>query len=127
LAIDAFSDDTIPIHLLTLQAFEVYASHLRSSESILAIHISNRYLNLAPVVFRAAAELGFNAMLVSDSGESNPGASPSMWVVLSKDSDVFTSAAFANANAWPPEPSAKAWTDDYSSLLPVLTLPKPWE
>ena len=127
LAVDAFSDDTIPVHLLTLEAFKTYLVHLRAPESILALHISNRYLNLAPVVFRLAAELDFNAMLVSDAGESTPGGSPSAWVLLSKGSNVFRSVAFANANASPPAQTTYVWTDDYSSLLPVIDLPWPWE
>ena len=127
LAVDAFSDDTIPVHLLTLQAFELYAAHLRSPESILAVHISNRYLDLGPVVFRLAAELGFNAALVADSGESTPGGTPSNWVVLSKDAGVFHSTAFVNAGSFPPAPAERPWTDDYSSLFPALDIPKPWE
>ncbi len=127
LAVDAFSDDVIPVHLLTLHALEIYVAHLRAPESILAIHISNRYLDLGPVVFRLAAELGFNAMLVSDSGETGAGGTPSAWVVLSKDSDVLQSTVFANTNSIPPGASARVWTDDYSSLLPALNLPKPWD
>lgn len=127
LAIDAFSDDTIPVHLLTLQAFETYASHLRSESSILAIHISNRYLDLSPVVFRLAADLGFGAMLVSDSGDSIVGGSSSLWIILSKDASVFSSTAFANTNAPLVDASKEVWTDDYSSLLPVIDISMPWE
>lgn len=127
LAVDAFSDDTIPMHLLTLEAFRVYLEHLRAPESILAMHISNRYLNLAPVVFRAAAELGMNAILVADSGEFFPGGSSSAWVLLSKETQVFREVAFANSNISPTDPVAEAWTDDYSSLLPVISIPNPWE
>ena len=126
-AVDAFSDDTIPVHLLTLEAFETYLSRLRSSKSILAIHISNRYLDLGPIVFRIAAELGVNAMIVSDSGESYPGGSYSSWVVLTRDLDVLRSVNFANTDSFVPEPAPYAWTDDYSSLVPVLDIPKPWE
>ena len=127
LAMDAFSDDTIPVHLLTLQALETYASHLRAPESIIAINISNRYLDLSPVVFRLAAELGFSVMLVSDSGDSSVGGSASAWVVLSKDAATFASTAFANTYSRLPEVSDEVWTDDYSSLLPVLDLSWPWE
>lgn len=127
LAVDAFSDDTIPVHLLTREAFRVYASHLRSDSSILAIHVSNRYLNLSPVVFRLAAEIGMSAMHIADSGGSILGGSPSLWILLAKDPDVFTSVTFANANVSPPEQTTHVWTDDYSSLLPVLAFPKPWE
>ncbi len=127
LAIDAFSDDTIPVHLLTLEAFDLYAGHLRDEKSILAIHISNRYLDLAPVVFRAAAEIGFNAMLVSDSGDEDVGGSASSWVLLTKSSDIFSQVAFEGANSEPPLALSRPWTDDYSSIFPVLDVPLPWE
>ena len=126
LAVDAFSDDTIPTHLLTVEAFEAYAERLRSLKSLLVIHLSNRYLNLAPLVFRVAAEIGFNAMLVQDGGGSSLGGTPSAWMVLSKDAAVFQSTIFANTNSSFPDPIARAWTDDYSSLIPVLDISMPW-
>ena len=115
------------MHLLTIEAFEVYAERLRSDGGVLAVHLSNRYLDLAPLIFRIAAELGFNAMLVIDEGESSLGGSLSEWMILSKDATVFQSTIFANTNAPPPKPAARAWTDDYSSLVPVLNLPRPWD
>lgn len=126
LAIDAFSDDTIPVHLLTREALGAYVAHLRSPQSILAIHISNRYLDLGPVVFRLAAELGLNAMLISDSGDSGAGGTSSSWVVLTQDIDVLYSNEFANTDSYIPEQTEHVWTDDYSSLLPVLDIPTPW-
>ena len=127
LAVDAFSDDTIPVHLLTLQAIELYVSHLRRDDSILAVHISNRYLDLSPIVFRLAAEVGLNAMIVSDSGDTGAGGNASSWVVLAKDAEVFGSTAFANTDSWVPTASEHIWTDDYSSLLPVIDVAWPWE
>ena len=127
LVIDAFSDDTIPVHLLTLEAFGTYATHLRGPESILAVHVSNRYLVLSPVVLRLAAELGLNAMVVRDSGENSAGGSGSEWVLLTKDADVFRSVTFANADSAPPAVADTIWRDDYSALFPVLNVPLPWE
>ncbi len=127
LAVDAFSDDTIPTHLLTVEAFEAYAGRLRSSKGLIVIHLSNRYLNLAPLVFRVAADIGFNAMFVQDGGGSGLGGTPSAWMVLSKDVAVFQSTIFANTNSSFPNPIARAWTDDYSSLMPILDISMPWD
>jgi hypothetical protein len=115
LAVDAFNDDTIPVHLLTLQAFELYEEHLRSPQSVIAIDVSNRYLDLAPVVFRIAAESGFSATEVY--------AQDSVWVVLSKDPAIFRSSEFKDANTSLPKPSSTIWTDDYTSIFSVLNLP----
>lgn len=125
LAVDAFSDDTIPVHLLTREAFETYVAHLRSEKSIIAVHISNRYLDLAPVIFRLAAELRLSAMVVRDAGEASMGGSSSAWMLLVKDAGVLRSTVFANTNSLLPIPSKEVWTDDYSSLLPVLNIPLP--
>ena len=126
IVVDAFSDDTIPVHLMTLEAFELYAAHLKDTESILAVHVSNRYLDLPPVVLRLAADLGFNAMVVRDDGESNEAGSGSVWVLLTQDADVFHSIAFANTDSEPPPPAEKAWRDDYSAIAPVIDVPLPW-
>ena len=123
LVIDAFSDDKIPVHLLTLQAFELYLAHLRSPQSILAVHITNRYLDLAPVVLRLAAALRMSAMEVVSNGSNDFGGSPSLWVLVTKDSSVFHSSVFAHSNSAPPEKPGPLWTDDYTSLFPVLNLP----
>ncbi|NBV77339.1 hypothetical protein EBR66_04210, partial [bacterium] len=119
LAIDAFSDDFVPIHLLTLEALRLYEQYLKDEQSILAVHVSSKYVDLAPVVLRAAAEIGFSAMKVSDPGNAES-AVPSTWVLLTKDSKVFSGKAFAYASAPPPEPIPVAWTDDFASVVPQL-------
>ncbi|KKW24870.1 MAG: Integral membrane protein-like protein [Candidatus Kaiserbacteria bacterium GW2011_GWB1_52_6] len=123
LAVDAFSDDSVPVHLLTVQALALYEKHLRGSGSIIAIHTSNRYLSLAPVVMRLAAARGLNAMIVDDTGDGDPSWSPSQWVIVTNDTEVFHATAFANVNSWIPEKQGPLWTDDYSSLLPILNVP----
>jgi len=122
LVVDAFSDDSIPVHLLTLQALALYEAHLRGSESIIAFHTSNRYLALASVVMRLVAERGLNAMIVEDMGEGISD-SPSQWVIVTKDVEVLRSATFAHTNSWIPATPGPLWTDDYSSLLPIVDLP----
>ncbi len=124
---DAFTDDSIPAHLLTLQAVELYAAHLRSDKSIIAIHVSNRYLDLAPVILRITKEMGWSATIVYASGDSESLASGSEWVLLAKDTSVFESLEFANIPPWePPQKDAPLWTDDYTSLLSVVNFRLPW-
>lgn len=126
LVLDAFSDDTIPVHLLTLQAFELYRSHLHSDSSIIAVHISNRYLNLAPIVIRLAAQTNMSATIVMDTGASSPRGSASEWVLLSPNETTFQSKDFVTKYPIKPEASNDIWTDDYTSLWPVLNFPAPW-
>ncbi|MEY4747577.1 MAG: hypothetical protein RLZZ416_626 [Candidatus Parcubacteria bacterium] len=124
---DAFADDTVPAHLLTMQAVKLYAAHARTPESIIAIHTSNRYLDLPPVIFKEAAALGLNAMMIWDNGESNPGGSPSQWVLLVKDPTVFGANVFAHASSFVADvDQAPLWTDDYQSLFSVVDLAMPW-
>lgn len=128
LAVDAFSDDTIPAHLLTKESVEIYVEHLRDEKSILVIHTSNRYLELDPVVTRIAEELGLTWMVVNDGGEEKYGVglTSSEWVMLAKDPAVLKDAAFADAGTvaqkseTPPSP---LWTDDYMNVLAALDLP----
>ena len=84
LLIDAFSSDAIPVHLLTKQAVELYLDRL-TPDGILALHISNKYVRLDPVVAKIAAELRLTAYVWKDSSESRPGKTASSWVVLARD------------------------------------------
>lgn len=124
LLMDAFSDDTVPVHLLTLEAMRLYASRLRPVTGLMAIHTSNRYLDLPPVIFKEAAALGMGAMIVQDDGSSNPYGSPSQWVLLAKNPRVFEHEIFANSNGGVPDfRNAPLWTDDYASIAQVAALP----
>jgi hypothetical protein len=118
---DAFTDDTIPAHLLTLQAIQLYFQHVRSDKSIVAIHISNRYLDLAPVLLKIAEKLGLAAKVVTDLGTGNPLANPSQWVLLSKNPGVFDDHIFDDSKFLVPDLSkTPLWTDDHTSLLHVF-------
>jgi len=120
-AIDAFVDDSIPVHLITLQAVEGYAAHLRSPQSIIAIHTSNRYVDLPPVILKIASQMGFAARIVTSYDDNGPLEGQSQWVVLSRDPAVFSSAQFKDA---PFERSdvknPPLWTDDHAAIIQIL-------
>ena len=121
LVIDAFSGDAIPVHLLTAEAFEVYERHLARGGA-LAIHVSNRYLDLVPVVARGAQGIGRTAMVVTDTG--GPYTEDSDWVLVTKGPDLLRSGVFSDAQtreATAPD-GFRAWTDDYSNIVRILKL-----
>ncbi len=121
LAVDAFTGDSIPIHLLTLQAFQLYFSHLEG-DGVVAVHVSNRHLNLVPVVARAAAALGRAAVLIENPGE--PGElinKRSQWVLITGDHRLAARLARAGRGALLSGPnSTRLWTDDYSDVIDAL-------
>jgi SAM-dependent methyltransferase len=120
LAVDAFSSDSIPVHLLTIEAFELYFRHLRPG-GILAVHISNRYLNLDPVVAAAAQQLGKDAVLIDSPGDSANGTFLARWVLLA-NRGVLTGFLDLEKAKRPLTATGreKLWTDSYSSLFAVL-------
>ncbi|MGA3201781.1 MAG: fused MFS/spermidine synthase [Bryobacteraceae bacterium] len=123
LAVDAFSSDAIPVHLLTREALVVYFKHLKP-DGILALHISNRYLELEPVCARGAEFLAKPAMAVFDDGSAETYTSASVWVLVTSNEAVFEDEAFNNADMRPPkaDPGFRAWTDDYSNIVQILKL-----
>jgi len=120
LAVDAFSSDSIPVHLLTLEAFELYFHHLKS-DGILAVHISNRHLYLEPVVAAAAEKLGKDTVLIESPGDNANEIYLARWVLLANRGVL---QQFPNVEeAGEPATSlarVKLWTDSYSSLFAVL-------
>jgi len=120
LAVDAFSSDSIPVHLLTLEAFEQYFRHLKP-DGILAVHISNRHLYLEPVVAAAAEKLRKDAVVIESPGDRANEIYLARWVllanrgVLQQFPDVEDAGEPATSLA-----SVKLWTDSYSSLFAVL-------
>ncbi len=92
LLIDAFSSDAIPVHLLTKQAVELYLNRM-TDDGILALHISNKYVRLEPVVAKIAEELGLASRVWNDDSESRPGKTASSWVALAKDEKTLGTLA----------------------------------
>jgi MFS family permease len=121
IAVDAFTSDAIPVHLLTRECFEFYFRQLQPG-GILAVHVSNRFLNLVPVVARNAHDFGKTAVTVDDDGEDEDYMSSSDWVLVSGDPEVFNRNFFKahGIETVQLRPSLRPWTDDYSNLFQIL-------
>ena len=121
LVLDAFSSDAIPVHLLTREAFSTYLRHLKT-DGIIAVHISNRYLNLFPVILGAA--LNFHLTMTSIFREAPMSLcdQPSKWILLSRNAEFLKSEPIRQAASLvPPHSTAPLiWTDDYASLLSIV-------
>ena len=127
LAIDAFSSDSVPTHMLTREAFGVYERALQP-DGILLVHISNRYLDLEPVVADAARQGGWAALkltFVPGAADIGSNATTSVWVAMARRQDVlddmlFASGRFAPWDELEPRPGFSGWSDDYASILPLI-------
>ena len=120
LVIDAFSGDAIPLHLLTAQAVALYRSHL-APNGVLAFHISNQHVDLGPEIALLAQNAGMQARRVSSPANPDTGAFSSTWILVCADPAFFLKPeVFNNSHAPDQNPKARLWTDDYSSLLPLL-------
>jgi SAM-dependent methyltransferase len=124
LAMDAFSGDSIPMHLLTRQAMEIYLKHLKPG-GVLAFQATNRFINIAPIVASLAAEFGLAAVLVSDTPESEEG--PDYWtastdqVLVTANRKLLEAEPISSvATAIPVPKGFRVWTDDFNNLLRVL-------
>ena len=127
LAIDAFSSDAIPLHLLTREAFATYF-HTLSAHGVLLVHVSNRFLDLEPVVAGIARDLGLSArqfVYVPSTDDAGLGYTASIWIALARneaDMARFTEATGDSAG-WLPlhqRDDVSGWTDGFASILPVL-------
>jgi len=119
LAIDAFSSDAIPVHLITAEALAIYRRHVKSG-GIIAFHVTNRYLDLVPVVQELSDAAGLHAVLVADDGEE-PMGSRSDWVLLSDSEDRLEAKPIEEAGeAIEPRAGLRLWTDDFNNIVQVL-------
>lgn len=120
LAVDAFSSDSIPVHLLTRQAFELYFRQLKP-DGVLALHVSNQYLDLLPVVEGAAAQLGKEAILVNNGDDHQRGIYSASWILMGSPEGFYGKDAMEEAGAiLLPTARERAWTDDYSSVFRII-------
>ena len=127
LAVDAFSSDAIPMHLLTREALQIYLRHLKP-DAVLIFHISNRYLDLEPVVSQAASEDGFSGVTVWDEGDTQSYYVESTWMVLSRDPSIFNHPFLRDSSIRPMriDPGFRAWTDDYSNIVRITNNLPSW-
>jgi len=113
IAMDAFSSDAIPQHLLTIECFQLYLKHL-GPDGILVAHITNRFVDLAPVVYSAAEELKLNTYFRTDSVAG--GDHQTTWILLSRNAD-FDKVEWMHAlECEPAIRKTVRWTDDFASL-----------
>jgi hypothetical protein len=120
LAVDAFSGDAIPVHLLTREAMELYFRHLRPGGA-LAIHVSNLHVDLQPVVERVAHALGKRVVVVESVANDAAGVFRAYWVLVSDRADFFLNAEIQRAGQpIAPRADLAPWSDAYSNLLQVL-------
>ncbi|MGC1425064.1 MAG: fused MFS/spermidine synthase [Terracidiphilus sp.] len=120
LVVDAFSGDAIPLHLLTTQALELYRKHLAPG-GIIAFHISNRHVDLESPIALLARSAGMQAETFTTAANDQLGEFTATWMSVSDNSDFFAQPEVANTARRPQEiPGLRLWTDDFSSLLPVL-------
>ncbi|MGA3073623.1 MAG: fused MFS/spermidine synthase [Bryobacteraceae bacterium] len=119
LAVDAFSSDAIPVHLLTREAFVLYFRHLKP-EGVLAVHVSNKHLDLTPVVKLAARSLQKDARLIDTEDEEHD-VFGSTWVLVTASASFFDGPLMRTVAAAVPLPrKVRMWTDDYSNLFQIL-------
>lgn len=121
LAVDAFSSDSIPVHLLTKEAFDAYKRHLKPS-GVLAVHISNRYLDLKPVLMAEAAAGAWFAVYVNDDAEDEPeGVYSSDWVLLTRNPAALQGGKVkAGSEPLTAKRTVRRWSDDFSNLYRIL-------
>ena len=117
---DAFSSDSIPMHLLTLESMRIYKARLKEN-GILAVHTSNRFLSLENVVRVLAEELGMTAVIIDDDPDDRDLYNSSTWVVVTNNVD-FIDFLFDERleYPWPDEKYAARWTDDFASIIQVI-------
>ena len=120
LVVDAFSGDAIPVHLLTTQAMAVYRRQM-TPDGVLAFHVSNQYVDLVPEVAALAAEAGMESRVVDTPAEEGRGEYRATWVLVTNNAAFLAQPEVAAlARTIRLKPGLRAWTDDYSSLLPLL-------
>jgi hypothetical protein len=118
LAIDAFSGGSVPVHLLTTQALDVYLKHL-APDGVLAFHLTNRHLDLPPVVLAAARDRGLHARVIRDEAEHNVHLQRTTWLLIAREAQRLDGPVLRESTL-NTQPAARAWTDDFNDLSSIL-------
>jgi SAM-dependent methyltransferase len=120
LAVDAFSGDSIPVHLLTKEAFAIYFRHLKPN-GILAVHVSNRFLDIQSVVERLSAFLHKDAAVIHSPGNPDDRTIEASWVLVAREGSLPEKLrAKSGSTPIAANSGAYIWTDDYSNLIRAL-------
>jgi len=120
LLLDAFSGDSIPVHLLTKEAFQLYFRHLRPG-GVLAVHVSNRFLDFKQVVAKLAASAGLFSLAVLSASNADEQTLAATWILVTADRDALESPVLAaSGKKIVVAEGMRLWTDDYSNILQVL-------
>ncbi len=120
LVLDTFNSDSVPVHLVTREAFALYLAHLKT-DGVLALHISNNYLDLRPVIYELADEFGLHAAFIENPADGDR-ASLSLWMLLTRNQEFLEQSAIASRITPRPRDlkTVPLWTDDYSNLFQIL-------
>ncbi|HEX5806137.1 MAG TPA: fused MFS/spermidine synthase [Macromonas sp.] len=119
LAVDAFSGDSVPVHLLTVEAMGVYLRHTRP-DGIIAFHVTNRFLNLPPVVASIAKAHGLQVAYIRDEND-NPLLRNTDWVLVARDTQALSRAEIpGRSKPISLIPGLTPWTDDFNNLFAIL-------
>jgi hypothetical protein len=118
LAIDAFSSDAIPIHLLTLESIQTYLEHL-NEDGILALHVTNRYVDLIPIAARLAEAVGMEAIYIENFANTIRFVESTDWILLTRN-QAFLDNEAVYVNREPMPAPGSLWTDDFSSLFGIV-------
>ena len=124
IAVDAFSSDAIPVHLINQQALALYRRHLAPG-GIVAFHVSNRYLDLKPVVAQLAADAGLRVAYIDADGDDAKDVWAADWVLVTDNERFLNQSAVDSVSQGITIPrSLRLWTDDYNSLVPIFKMSK---
>ncbi len=124
IVLDAFSGDAVPVHLLTREAVALYLRHLRN-DGVLAFHVSNDFLDLAPVVQKLARNAGYSAVLVHNHRDDDEAVLPADWVLVTNNQAVLNNASIrVHEKPIDERPSWRLWTDDYNNVWQVFKTPE---
>jgi hypothetical protein len=120
LLIDAFNADSVPMHLLTKEAFKLYLSHITAA-GLIVVNVSNTYVDLVPQIWSQRRYFDLDGAIIRAKKDYRKCVDASTWIILSRDSTFFLMPKIAKASIDPSLiPSVDIWTDDYSSILPAV-------
>jgi spermidine synthase len=119
LMMDAFSGDSIPVHLVTREAFRVYLRHVKES-GVIVVHISNKYLDLEPVLARISEELKLAALVFETDDSWDGNCFGTSYVLFAPNGKTLKEPVFSSGRPLIPQDPVGIWTDDYSNMFHIL-------